>query len=420
VKAKRSLLLVSIVFTVIFILFSSLSLQCGLTPGEAPSLKLEIYDGPDYSSQDDMCYYRIEAVAEGEPDPVVEYTLDSNVRDIGSGRVEVAVEVGGSYTLKATASNSYGSSSSTTTLLGECGEVAEEIAEEEEEEEETPAVEEEEKEEEGEEEEEETAPSAVVPTISIEIYEGPTYSPSDGVCYYRIKATVTGSPSPSVNWSRDDSHGAWGSKKCQVNLESPSETYTLTGTAENSAGTDTDSIALSWGCEAPAPAEHTVDFYPSISGTVGQNPGEATTAWFAFGDSIYNTNWVGLFAFDVSSLDGKEITSAKLKLSSPTIPNVCDFKGDIIIWYADFLPGITQSDYSSGTAYGPPVRFSYDADPLEFSSSFLKEKIAERTSSGKELQFYIYYESVSTDGDHVAEGRVYDSSNITLTVTYIE
>jgi len=57
---------------------------------------------------------------------------------------------------------------------------------------------------------------------------------------------------------------------------------------------------------------------------------------------------------------------------------------------------------------------------LEFSSSFLKEKIAERTSSGKELQFYIYYESVSTDGDHVAEGRVYDSSNITLTVTYIE
>jgi hypothetical protein len=418
VKAKRSLLLVSLVFTVIFILFSSLSLQCGLTPGEEPSLNLEVYDGPDYSSQDNMCYYRIEAIAEGEPDPVVEYTLDSNVRDIGSGRVEVAVEIGGSYTLKATASNSYGIASSTTTLLGECGEVAEE---EEEEAGETPAVVEEvEEEEEGEKEEEETPPSAVAPTISIEIYEGPTYSPSDGVCYYRIKATVTGSPSPSVNWSRDDSHGSWGSKKCQVNLESPSETYTLTGTAENSAGTSTDSIALSWGCEAPAPAESTVDFHPSISGTVGSGPGEATTAGVAFGDSIYNTDWIGVFAFDVSSLDGKEITSAKLKLSSPAIHNVCDFKGDIIILYENFLPGITQSDYILFPLSGHTVNFSYDTDPLEFSTSFLKEKIVERASSGQELQFYVFYSNPATDGDGVAEGRVYDSSSITLTVTYLE
>ncbi|MCK5566645.1 MAG: PKD domain-containing protein, partial [Actinomycetia bacterium] len=89
------------------------------------------------------------------------------------------------------------------------------------------------------------------PTITIEVYEGPIYSSSDNVCYYRIKAIVTGSPSPAVVFSKDDSGGAWGSKKVQVNLSDPTETYTLTATATNSEASATDSIALSWGCPIP-------------------------------------------------------------------------------------------------------------------------------------------------------------------------
>lgn len=115
----------------------------------------------------------------------------------------------------------------------------EEVAEEAEEEEE--AVDESEAEETEEEIED------IAPAISIEIYEGPT--PADGICYYRVKATVTGNPAPTVSWSRDDSHGTWGTKKAQVNLYSPDETCTLTATATNSEGTAEDSITLSWGCE---------------------------------------------------------------------------------------------------------------------------------------------------------------------------
>ncbi len=98
-----------------------------------------------------------------------------------------------------------------------------------------------------EEDEEETGEEA--PTIILKIYEGPVYSPADSICYYRIKATVTGNPSPTVEWSKDDSSGAWGTKKAQVNLNNPSETYTLIATATNSEGSDTDSLELSWGCE---------------------------------------------------------------------------------------------------------------------------------------------------------------------------
>ena len=122
--------------------------------------------------------------------------------------------------------------------------VEEEVLEEEE-------AEEEEEEAPADEEEEEAEEEKEAPTITLEIYEGPTYSPDDGVCYYRIKATVTGNPSPDVDFSKDDSNGAWGDKKTQVNLSDPGETYTLTATATNSEGSDTDSIELSWGCELP-------------------------------------------------------------------------------------------------------------------------------------------------------------------------
>jgi len=107
---------------------------------------------------------------------------------------------------------------------------------------------------------------AEAPAITIEIYEGPTYSSADDVCYYRVKAIVTGNPTPSVVFSKDDSGGAWGSKKVQINLGDPAETYTLTATATNSEGSDSDSIDLSWGC----------------SGSVSNNPPEIVEIIFPY------------------------------------------------------------------------------------------------------------------------------------------
>jgi len=134
-------------------------------------------------------------------------------------------------------------------------EPVEEEAEEEEpaEEEKEPVEEEETTEEENEEEETEEEKVAeedmVDPTIVLEVYEGPTYSSADDVCYWRVKAIVEGVPTPTVEFNRDDSGGAWGSKKAQINLNDPSETFTLTATAKNSKGEATDSIELSWECE---------------------------------------------------------------------------------------------------------------------------------------------------------------------------
>jgi hypothetical protein len=89
--------------------------------------------------------------------------------------------------------------------------------------------------------------AAEAPTIKLKIISGPTYSESDGVCFYRVKADVTGNPYPTVTFSKDNSGGAWGSTTVQINLKDGGS-YTLTATATNSEGSATDSIHLPWGC----------------------------------------------------------------------------------------------------------------------------------------------------------------------------
>lgn len=85
------------------------------------------------------------------------------------------------------------------------------------------------------------------PAIKLEIYEGPTLG--DNVYYYRVRAIVTGNPAPEVEFSRDDSNGAWGEYIAQVNFYDPPGTYALIATATNSEGTATDSIEITCSSE---------------------------------------------------------------------------------------------------------------------------------------------------------------------------
>lgn len=86
------------------------------------------------------------------------------------------------------------------------------------------------------------------PTIKLKIIAGPTFSEADDVCYYRVKAEVTGDPDPEITFSKDNSGGAWGSNTVQINLKDGAS-YTLKATATNSEDSATASINLPWGCE---------------------------------------------------------------------------------------------------------------------------------------------------------------------------
>ena len=102
------------------------------------------------------------------------------------------------------------------------------------------------------------------PTISLAISEGPVHSSADDVCWWRVEATVTGSPAPTITWSQDVSNSSFGKNIAQVNLTRDNPDYTLTATATNSEGGATDDIALSWSCDGEEEDNHN----PVITGNV--------------------------------------------------------------------------------------------------------------------------------------------------------
>ncbi len=408
---NKKLLLIFAVITSICLV--SISAQCGIKR-EAPTVELQIYDGPDYSESEGVCYYRVEAVVEGNPDPEVEFSDDDNVESLGSGRAEVGVEVGDSYTLVATATNLAGTATSSIVLSGECSEETEEAEGEgegeegEEEGEETPDGEEEE------EEEEEEAIEGEAPTIALEIYEGPT--PADGICYYRVKATVAGTPSPAVEWSKDDSHSAWGSKKAQVNLSDPSETYTLTATATNSEGTASASINLSWGCPEPV----TETDVPVISNEGGYIIWTASlfyphNSMFA-GDSITDDICRGYMSFDISGLSGANITEATLSMSPEQVWGDPTFMGslwiDAVDWGSDALQMADFNiPYTSIQSFNNP--------DITCTSANLKTQLQQAIDDGKsKFRIRIRYTTPATDSDGQWDGWDYLVDEVNLHVTY--
>jgi|GEM_PF-2170474 len=177
---------------------------------------------------------------------------------------------------------------------------------------------------------EEEEDEAVAPTVSIAVYDGPNYSPQDDVCYYRIEASVTGDPYPGLEWSHhDDSEGAFGSRKIQINLNDPSETVNLVATATNSAGSSSDSLVLSWSCNRPPAIEDIalsgdsgINKACSVSAAVSDPDGDTLTySWSVSGGSIANpsanpASWntpssPGSYSVTVTVNDGKGGTDSR-------------------------------------------------------------------------------------------------------------
>ncbi len=289
--------------------------------------------------------------------------------------------------------------------------------------------------------EEEAEGEKAAPTIELEIYEGPTYSEADSVCYYRVKAIVAGNPSPTVEFSKDDSLGAFGSKKVQVNLSDPSETYTLTATATNSEGTATNSITLSWGCEeeladdsdgiileAPE-SEFTLTLTPSIVNLNPSNigyivyPSGINTETLIFGDSISNTDVRGYFAFDLSPIGGKTVKTMTLTLENPIEYGEPEtFKGGIrLCAITSYLP-LDADDYSVPAPAGW-CPYEYYRDPIilemeEGSMGFgLLQSIVD---AGGKLECSIKYQNDLSDGDFAKDGREYKRGNIILRILYTD
>jgi len=83
------------------------------------------------------------------------------------------------------------------------------------------------------------------PSVKLSIIKGPEYAQDGAICYYRVKAEVTGNPAPRIIFSKDDSNGTWGRNIAQINL-TQNEAYNLVCDVKNSEGSSASSITLNW------------------------------------------------------------------------------------------------------------------------------------------------------------------------------
>ena len=83
------------------------------------------------------------------------------------------------------------------------------------------------------------------PSVKLSVIAGPEYAQDGAICYYRVKAEVTGNPAPRIIFSKDDSNGTWGSNIAQINL-TQNEAYNLVCDVKNSEGSSNSSITLNW------------------------------------------------------------------------------------------------------------------------------------------------------------------------------
>lgn len=291
------------------------------------------------------------------------------------------------------------------------------------------------------------------PTIKLEIYEGPVYSSADDVYYYRIKATVTGNPSPDISFSRDDSRGAWGKYIAQVNLKR-GETYNLIAKATNSEGYATAAINLLWESDGSStsttssgststttgestsstststsvvstsstvtPATTNIIFHPSAIGYIVYPTGINTSSAI-IGDSISNSIVRGYFAFDISGLAGKNIVSATLEMKTYKIWGnpLSTFLGMIDIHMLENYLPLGPEDWMPVTTETFAAAFYHDDEPLLASGDRFKNAIQQRVNEGKNAYFWIfYYNPESTDNDFQTDGREFTRDTISLKITY--
>ena len=285
--------------------------------------------------------------------------------------------------------------------------------------------------------------NATAPTIRLEIYEGPTYSEAGDICVYKIEAIVTGSPTPTITFSRDDSNGTWGSGKVQINIQR-SQSYTLSATAVNSAGSSTASMYLSWGCGNAGAAEEGGGEEEAPPEEIGGESGPTVLSMdipvvvteggyithdgdpISIGGNPYagysNTMEpiIGFISFDITRLPTPNVHTASLIFRASQIHGDPSFINSFIISSLYYGPVPINTNcfvivWTTIQRINAPTSGNFTID-----NEALKTELQRAIDQGQSrFQIAIAPEAGVTDYDNFWDGIEWGTSGITLSITYL-
>ncbi len=351
---KKLWLIPAILITIILVIVLAVVLFFQLRVGvEAPVIELEVYDGPDYSESDNMCYYRVEAIASGNPDPEITFSDDDNVRQLDSDRIEVAIEAGKSYELTAIATNSKGTATATITLKGEYGE---EVAEE----------------------EEGIAEEIAVEETTESVDEEPVTEPEP-------EPATEPEPEPATEPETEPEPAA------ELEPEPPVASENLRAFA----------------------ADRPISGYVNEYGVVMDGLGVIYVGDTAGTPAAQNR---GFLSFDVSSIAGENITNAWLTLRGTRVGNPESLMRELAVTSFDYGNSLNGGDYG-GSGSTLTSFFPLNHNDFSFTNDQLKDAVQTALTSGRQyFQVKIYINS--TSGNDSKDGFEFYLSNIGLEVSY--
>ena len=373
------------------IIKENISSQETVKDNKKPSLDLQIYEGPTYSTEDQTCSYSVKAVVTGDPTPVVQFSRDDSKGTLGPKTTLINLKRNAkSYTLTATARNEYGTAMDSLTLNWGCNmpPVVSEIA---------------------------LSSDVVYVNKEYDLSITATDPDKDSLTY---KWTVAGGTlsvdnAPAVKWTTPAAP-----ENYQVKVDVKDSKGALTSKTI-SVYVGSDKAPETTAPPTTAPQQSSLDV-PKKSGEGGyvEYGGETFVGGNVYaGDSSSNKPCVGFISFDITPLAGKTITAARLTFTGSSVQgsplSYCDsFWLNAADWGAE---PITQSDFNL-----PGIAIqSFTSPDITCNADKLKSEIQNAINSGKvRFQIRVHFAGPYTNNNSAKDGWEYAQQSINLNVSY--
>jgi len=353
----------------------------GEAPGQqeqakAPVIELNIYEGPVYLPDDDLCSYRVEAVITGSPAPEVEFSRDDSGGTLGDYRVQVNIEdPADTCTLTATAANSVDSATASIDLAWACN---------------------------------------FPPELSGIIIDCDTPCANET---YMLTAIISNLDGGGLNfkWSVnggtiDDVHAypaIWTTPAESGEFEITLEVF------DENGGSDvlTESFILE-----PSITTINVPFVNTAeSGYIEEGVMVRNTSSIFAGDTLDNNMVRGFISYDITGLANTTVLAAWLSFEPSFIAGT-PFFSDLWVGAVEWGHGsLIVSDYSLA---GVGIE-SFNTPDFVCSSEKLKTELQKAIDNGRtRFQVRIHFVKTTSDGNSFQDGWGYEKDEIKFEVTY--
>lgn len=409
-KRKRLIIILSIAGAIIL-----LSLLIFLTPlkdvffssDSAPTIELEIVEGPEVDEETGLYSFLVEAVVTGDPEPEVTFNRNDGDDELDLNHTLILLEKGESFLLTATATNTLGSAEVSLSLM----------AEDEDADPSDPDTDDPDDPDDPDEPGEDPDSNEPPEISGITFPDGPLYAENDYVV--SVDASDPDGDPLTYHWEiSGPGTPQIADPLTNPMLWTPGERgeYTVKITVRDNRGEKTEySENVNVGAIAFLKPVNTESGY-----VIKDEAAHANTAPY-IGDNADNRICRGFISFDISGITGT-VQKAELRLADPEIHGNPEFMhGGLGLWVAVVEWGSRPPELADYGLQGKGLDSftSYNITLTSAGNQLMARELQDSIDAGNDrFQFRLHFALENSNGDDSLDGVAYHTEFVTLTVYY--